>query len=103
MGKLGDPVTRIAYFLLAGTRKSPERVAIVRLLQKNPSSAEKISVQLNLDRDKINQNLKILEENKLVISRKNTKAEKLYFLSDYLESNRSVLEDLWSKRVSEPV
>jgi DNA-binding transcriptional ArsR family regulator len=93
-----DPVyRRLVYFLLAGSRGGPNRIQILRYLKENPVNANKLSTDLKLDYKTIQHHLKVLEQHGLIVSSDKGAYGNIYFISQYFESQYSILEEIWAK------
>jgi len=94
----GDPAfRRLLYYLLAGTRGGLSRLLILRHLKQTPVNANKLSVDLKLDYKTIQHHLGILEQNALIVSSQKGQYGAVYFISPYLESEFSILDEIWAK------
>jgi predicted transcriptional regulator len=87
----------MVYFLLTGTRGGFNRIRIIQYLKENPSNANKLSTALNLDYKTILHHLKILEDNGLIVPSSKGAYGNVYFLSPYLETQNSILDEIWAK------
>ena len=84
---MSDPdVTRLLWFLFAGTRGGDNRIRILDILIKKPLNINKISEELQLDYKTIQHHIHVLEKNNL-ITKMGDKYGVLYFISNYMERN----------------
>jgi len=60
-------------------------------------NANKLSQELKLDYKTIQHHLKVLEENGLIVPSQKGAYGAVFFISPYLESEYSVLEQIWAK------
>jgi len=94
----GDPAyRRLLFYLLASTRGALNRVLILRYLKESPVNANKLAQELKLDYKTIQHHLRVLEENGLIVPSQKGVYGAVYFISPYLESEYSVLEEIWAK------
>lgn len=87
---------RLLWHLIAGTKGGINRVKIIKCLQKRPYNANQIAENLNLDYKTVRHHLKVLEENNVIVS-SGDKYGAVYFLSDDMENNLSIFEEIWEK------
>ncbi len=93
-----DPAfRRLLYYLLASTRGALNRILILRYLKENPVNANKLSTELNLDYKTIRHHIKVLEQNGLIVASQKDVYGALYFITPYMESQFSILEEIWAK------
>ena len=84
---MSDPdVTRLLWFLFAGTRGGDNRIRILDILIEKPLNINKISEELQLDYKTIQHHIHVLEKNNL-ITKMGDKYGVLYFISNYMEKN----------------
>ena len=84
---MSDPdVTRLLWFLFAGTRGGDNRIRILDVLIEKPLNINKISEELQLDYKTIQHHIHVLEKNNL-ITKMGDKYGVLYFISNYMEKN----------------
>lgn len=82
--------------MLAGTRGGLTRIRILNLLLEKPHNACQLAARLGLDYKAIQHHMRVLEKNNLV-ARQGEKYGVLYFISDYLEVNLDVFEEIRAK------
>jgi len=90
----GCLMKRLLWYLIAGTRGGINRARIIKCLQKRPYNANQIADNLNLDYKTVRHHLKVLKENKVIVS-SGDKYGVVYFLSSDMENNLSVFEEIW--------
>ena len=84
---MSDPdVTRLLWFLFAGTRGGDNRIRILDILIEKPLNINKISEELQLDYKTIQHHIHVLEKNNL-ITKMGDKYGVLYFISNYMVKN----------------
>ncbi|HXW36815.1 MAG TPA: winged helix-turn-helix domain-containing protein [Nitrososphaerales archaeon] len=88
-----DSFERILWWLFAGSSGSSTRGAIVKAIREEPRNAQKLSEALNLDYTTVRHHLRVLQENKLIIS-EGEKYGKLYFVTESMEAHWSKLEEI---------
>ncbi|MCK9152077.1 ArsR/SmtB family transcription factor [Methanobacterium alcaliphilum] len=84
------------WWLIAGTKGGKNRARIIDELKKRPYNANQLAEKLNLDYKTIRHHIGVLEENDLVKS-SGEKYGTLYFLSDKMEENFSVFQEIWDQ------
>ena len=91
-------------WLIAGTRGGLTRAKIIETLQENPQNANQLANDLKMDYRTIRHHIKILEKNKLITSA-GTGYGMTYFLSEQLEENynlfQEIVDKLWKKQKRE--
>ena len=87
----------LLWYLVAGTRGGETRGKIIKLLNKKPSNANKISEILKLDYKTVRHHLEVLEKNNVitVINKGNYGA--VYFLSELMQANIKIFDEIWAK------
>lgn len=93
-----DPAfKRLLYFLLASTRGALNRIHILRYLKDNPVNANKLATELKLDYKTIQHHIRVLEQNGLIIASQKGVYGAVYFITPYMESEFSILDEIWAK------
>ena len=94
------PLKYLLGWLIAGTRGGPTRARIIKTLKENPQNANQLATTLGMDYRTIRHHLNVLQKNRIIT----TVGEgygMTYFLSQTLEENYSVFEEilkgLWKK------
>ena len=87
---------KLLWWLIAGSSGGWNRARIIMLLKENPMNAHQISEALKIDYTTARHHLKILEKNKLV-QKMGDRYGAMYFLSELLESNYSIFEEILEK------
>jgi predicted transcriptional regulator len=91
-----DNFARILWYVFATTRGGPTRIKVVELLLSRPYNMHQISKVLEVDYKTVQHHIKVLEENKMIISEEK-KYGSIYFLSPMFEKVKGVFEEIRSK------
>ena len=83
-------------WLIAGTRGGPTRAKIIEALRNSPQNANQLAVSLNMDYKTMRHHLDVLEKNK-IITLVGERYGATYFLSQLLEDNYTVFEEIIQK------
>jgi len=87
-------------WLIAGTRGGPTRARIVEILKETPQNANQLATSMKLDYKTVRHHLTVLEKNR-IISSIGDKYGATYFLSQMMEENYALFEEilnrLWKK------
>lgn len=87
-------------WLIAGTRGGPTRAKIIEALKETPQNANQLATALNMDYKTIRHHLSVLEKNRIITS-VGDKYGATYFLSQVMEENyvlfEEILNKLWKK------
>jgi len=87
-------------WLIAGTRGGPTRARIVEILKETPQNANHLATSMKLDYKTVRHHLTVLEKNR-IISSIGDKYGATYFLSQMMEENyvlfEEILNKLWKK------
>ncbi len=93
----GDPYARrLLYFVFMGSKGGVNRIKIISQIRKQPLNANQLSKELGLDYKAIQHHIGVLEKNNL-ISKMGDKYAVTYFISNFLEVNLEVLDEMISK------
>lgn len=87
---------KVLWWLIAGTRGGKNRLRIIRAVREKPMNTNQISKKLNLDYKTVKHHLELLKENRVVTTMGDGYG-KTYFLSDQMEDNFDILEDIIEK------
>jgi len=96
MERIIPNVRQVLWYVLAGTRGGPTRISILKLLKDRPYNSNQLSTTLKLDYKTIQHHLKVLEENRLIITEER-KYGKMFFLSPMLEQSIEMFEEIAEK------
>ncbi|MGQ0797870.1 MAG: ArsR/SmtB family transcription factor [Methanobacteriota archaeon] len=88
---------QLLWYMLAGTRGGVNRARIIRLLKERPCNAHQLSEALALDYRTIRHHLELLLKNGLVTRPAGDAYASPYFLSQFLEANYAVFEEIRNK------
>lgn len=84
---------QLLWWLIGGSRGGRNRLRIVRTLQERPMNTNQLSEELELNYKTVQHHLEVLEENDIVTTQGDNYGQ-LYFLSDRMEENLDVLEEI---------
>jgi DNA-binding transcriptional ArsR family regulator len=91
-----NTMKRVLWWLIAGTRGGVNRARMIKTLHDRPYNANQLSEVLELDYKTIRHHLKVLSENNVVTSTGNGYGA-MYFLSQTMEDNYALFEEIWEK------
>jgi DNA-binding transcriptional ArsR family regulator len=83
-------------WLIAGTRGGPTRAKILESLKETPQNANQLSISLKMDYKTMRHHLEVLEKNKIITS-VGDRYGATYFLSQVMEDNYSMFEEIMRK------
>ena len=83
-------------WLFAGTRGGPTRARIVETIKETPQNANQLATLLKLDYKTVRHHLTVLEKNR-IISSVGDKYGATYFLSQVMEENYILFEEIQNK------
>jgi DNA-binding transcriptional ArsR family regulator len=83
-------------WLIAGTRGGPTRAKIIEILKETPQNANQLATSLNMDYKTIRHHLSVLEKNRIITS-VGDKYGATYFLSQAMEENYALFEEILNK------
>jgi DNA-binding transcriptional ArsR family regulator len=87
---------RVLWWLIGGTRGGRNRLRIIRTLQETPMNANQLAGTLDLDYKTVQHHLGLLIDNG-VLTTVGEDYGKTYFLTDAMETNLDVLEEVARK------
>ncbi len=87
---------RALWWLIAGTKGGVNRARMINALNDRPYNANQLSAVLELDYKTIRHHLKVLSENNVVTSTGSGYGA-MYFLSQTMEENYTLFEEIWAK------
>jgi DNA-binding transcriptional ArsR family regulator len=88
-----DAFERLLWWLFAGSTGAETRFHVLGTIKEQPRNAQQISQILELDYTTVRHHLRVLEQNRLVVT-EGDKYGKLYFLSDAMEGSWEKLEEI---------
>ena len=83
-------------WLIAGTRGGPTRAKIIESLNETPQNANQLASSLKMDYKTMRHHLEVLEKNKIITS-VGDRYGSTYFLTQTMEENYSVFEEIMKK------
>ncbi len=83
-------------WLIAGTRGGPTRARIIEALKETPQNANQLATLLKMDYKTMRHHLEVLEKNRIITSM-GDRYGATYFLSQTLEDNYGVFEEIVKK------
>jgi len=87
---------RVLWWLIAGTKGGVNRARMINALNDRPYNANQLSAVLELDYKTIRHHLKVLSENNVVTS-SGSGYGAMYFLTQTMEENYTLFEEIWAK------
>lgn len=93
---------QLLWYMLAGTRGGVNRARIIGALKARPCNAHQLSEALRLDYRTIRHHLELLLKNGLITRPAGDAYASPYFLSQFLEANYAVFEEIRSKVAKPP-
>ncbi|MHB1907497.1 MAG: winged helix-turn-helix domain-containing protein [Nitrososphaerales archaeon] len=91
-----DAFERILWWLFAGSTGALTRLEVLKAIKEQPRNAQQLTQALNVDYTTVRHHLRVLEQNRLVVS-EGAKYGKLYFLSETMESSWGKLDEILKK------
>jgi len=91
-----NSMKRVLWWLIAGTKGGVNRARMINALNDRPYNANQLSAVLELDYKTIRHHLKVLSENNVVTSTGSGYGA-MYFLSQTMEENYALFEEIWEK------
>jgi len=90
------PLKYLLGWLIAGTRGGSSRAEIIKALKNSPQNANQLANLLGKDYKTIRHHLTVLEKNRIITS-VGEKYGATYFLSQVMEDNYVVFEEILNK------
>jgi len=90
------PLKYVLGWLIAGTRGGITRAQIIRALKELPQNANQLANLLEMDYRTIRHHLEVLEKNKIIVSA-GDRYGLTYFLSEEMEENYALFEEIWER------
>ena len=87
---------KVLWWLILGTRGGVNRAKIIKKLYQRPYNAHQLAEELNVNYRTIRHHIKILEDSEVVKST-GEKYGKMYFLTDTMEQNYDVFNEIWEQ------
>lgn len=89
-------IKRVMWYLFAGMRGGLTRIRILELVSARPYNMNQIGKELHLDYKTVQHHIKVLEENRLIMSEEKRYGT-IYFPSQIFEQNRNIFEEIRQK------
>ena len=96
MASPSRPLKHLLQWLVAGTRGGANRAQIIVAIRQEPRNANQLANLLGVDYRTVRHHLDVLEKNRLITSM-GEQYGKMYFLSNELEANFQVFEEIWNE------
>lgn len=87
---------QLLWWLIGGSRGGENRLRIVRAIEERPMNANQLANELDLNYKTVQHHLEVLVEND-VLRTTGDEYGKMYFLTDQMESNLDILEEVADK------
>jgi len=91
-----DAFERLLWWLFGGSVGAGTRALVLRAIREEPRNAQQLSQALNLDYTTVRHHLRVLEQNRIVVTEGETYG-KLYFVSESMEAHWPTLEAILEK------
>ena len=88
---------KLLFYIFAGTRGGLTRLRIIMRLLEQVRNANQLAIDLGLDYKAIKHHIKVLERNSMILKIGDGKYGALYCISDLLEVNLGVLDEVIDK------
>ncbi|MGA3289798.1 MAG: winged helix-turn-helix domain-containing protein [Candidatus Bathyarchaeia archaeon] len=89
-------IKQLLGWLITGTKGGKTRAQIIKILKKTPQNSNQLATLLKVNYKTIRHHVAILEKNKLIISAGDHYST-AYFLSELMEENYVLFEEITSK------
>jgi len=96
MSASSRPLRYLLGWLIAGTRGGVTRAEIIKSIHDTPQNANQLATSLKVDYKTVRYHLEVLEKNHVVTS-VGDKYGATYFLTQVMEDNYSVFEEILKK------
>lgn len=87
---------RLYWYIFAGMKGGPTRIKMVKLILQKPLNINQIKTELGMDYKTIQHHIKVLEENRIIIS-EDKKYGTAYFSSPLFQQNIQIFEEICQK------
>ena len=91
-----ESIERLLWWLIAGTKGGKTRATIIEALRKMPRNPNQLAADLRLDYKTVRHHLGILLKNRIISSAGDGYGT-MYFVSNEMSEQYSVLEEIWRK------
>jgi DNA-binding transcriptional ArsR family regulator len=89
-------MNRVLWWLIAGSKGGINRANILIALKESPCNAHQLSERLSLDYKTVQHHLRILDENRLIVSQGGGYG-KVYFPSKDFEASYNEFLEIWER------
>ena len=96
MDLLYNNLRRLLWYILAGMKGGPTRIRIMKLILDRPFNMNQLKNELNLDYKTIQHHIKILEDNKIIVSNEK-KYGTIYFPTQLFEKYKEIFYEIVEK------
>ncbi len=90
------PIRQLLGWLITGTKGGKTRAHIIKTLKKSPRNSNQLAMLLKVNYRTIRHHITILEKNKLIISAGDHHYSAAYFLTELMEINYGLFEEITS-------
>ena len=90
------PLKYLLGWLIAGTRGGATRAKIIGILKETPQNANQLATRLGMDYRTMRHHIEVLEKNRIITSAGEGYG-KTYFLSQVMEENYFLFEEIVNK------
>ena len=89
-------VKQLLWWLIAGSEGGVNRARIIHRLKEEPCNANQLAEKLNLDYKTVRHHIDVLSKNNMITSM-GGKYAKMFFVSELLDENYDIFEEIWVK------
>lgn len=89
-------IKQLLWWLIAGSEGGYNRALIINVINERPCNANQLAKELKLDYKTVRHHLDVLTKNNLLVIT-GSKYGKMYFISQPLEENYEVFEQIWDR------
>ncbi len=91
------PMSQTLTWLISKTKGGKTRAQIIKILKKQPQNTNQLATRIRKDYKTVSHHLTVLEKNRLVIHMGDHQYSTAYFLSQAMEENYQIFEEINSK------
>ena len=96
-GVIEANLRRLLWYVLAGTRGGLMRIRIIERIKERPYNANQLKDAIGVDYKTIQHHLKVLLENRILMTSEEKKYGSVYFLSPLVEKNIGMVDEISKK------